>query len=141
MGLGAIGTEDHIYDEAIAGNYVVLGWGGEVDWSDAAYEDIGAVRAKWAEVGPADSKPSNVSQLHPFRSEMKKGDIIIVPYGNTAFRAIGEVTGDYAFVANPDGEYNHRRQVNWLLKLEKPLPLCGGFFISNRHQPLSQKRQ
>ncbi len=26
MGLGAIGTQDHIYDEAIAGNYVVLGW-------------------------------------------------------------------------------------------------------------------
>jgi 5-methylcytosine-specific restriction protein B len=123
MGLGAIGTEDHIYDEAIEGNYVVLGWGGDVDWSDPAYEDISAVSAKWAEVGPADSKPSNVSQLHPFRSEMKKGDIIIVPYGNTAFRAIGEVTGDYAFVQSGGGEYNHRRQVNWLLKLDKPLPL------------------
>ena len=143
MGLGAIGTQDHIYDEAIAGNYVVLGWGGDVDWSDPAYEDIGAVRAKWAEVAPPDSQPSNVSQLHPFRSEMKKGDIIIVPYGNTAFRAIGEVTGDYAFVANPDGEYNHRRQVNWLLKLEKPLPLDSiveGAFTMRTLYPINASR-
>jgi 5-methylcytosine-specific restriction protein B len=143
MGLGAIGTEDHIYDEAIEGNYVVLGWGGDVDWSDPAYEDIGAVRAKWAEVGPPDSKPSNVSQLHPFRSEMKKGDIIIVPYGNTAFRAIGEVTGDYAFVPTADGEYNHRRQVNWLLKLEKPLPLDSileGAFTMRTLYPINPSR-
>lgn len=143
MGLGAIGTEDHIYDEAIEGNYVVLGWGGDVDWSDPAYEEIGAVRAKWAEVGPPDSKPSNVSQLHPFRAEMKKGDIIIVPYGNTAFRAIGEVTGDYAFVPTADGEYNHRRDVKWLLVLDKPLPsdsIVDGDFTMRTLYPIHPRR-
>lgn len=143
MGLGAIGTEDHIYDEAIAGAHVVLGWGGDVDWSDPAYDDIAAVRAKWAEVGPTDSKPSNVSQLHPFRSEMKKGDIIIVPYGNSAFRAIGEVTGDYAFVPSADGEYNHRRAVKWLLVLDKPLPLDSiveGDFTMRTLYPIHPRR-
>jgi 5-methylcytosine-specific restriction protein B len=143
MGLGAIGTEDHIYDEAIEGNYVVLGWGGDVDWSDPAYEDIGAVRAKWAEVAPPDSKPSNVSQHHPFRSEMKKGDIIIVPYGNTAFRAIGEVTGDYAFVPTAEGGYNHRREVNWLLVLDKPLPsdsIVEGDFTMRTLYPINPRR-
>ncbi len=122
MALGWIGNEDHIYDEAINGNYVVLGWGGDVDWSDPAFEDIKAVRAKWAEVAPSGSPPSNVSQLFRLRSEMKKGDIIIVPYGNTAFRAIGEVTSDYIFVPTADGDYKHRRNVNWLLVLDKPLP-------------------
>ena len=143
MGLGAIGTEDHIYDEAIEGNYVVLGWGGDVDWSDPAYEDIEAVRAKWAEAGPTDSKPSNVSQLHPFRSEMKKGDIIIVPYGNTAFRAIGEVTGDYAFVPRAGGEYNHRREVKWLLVLDNPLPsdsIVEGDFTMRTLYPINPRR-
>lgn len=122
MGLGAIGTEDHIYYEAIKDAYVILGWGGEFDWSDPAYADIAAVRAKWAEIGPPDSAPSNVSQLHLFRSVVSKGDIIIVPFGNTAFRAIGEVTGDYAYMPSADAGYNHRRNVKWLLVLDSPLP-------------------
>jgi 5-methylcytosine-specific restriction protein B len=143
MGLGAIGVEDHIYDEAIKGDYIVLGWGGDVDWSDAAYEKIDAVRKKWAEVAAPDSKPSNVSQLSPFRSEMKKGDIVIVPYGNSAFRAIGEVTGDYAFVPTAEGTYNHRRAVNWLLVLDKPLPLdsiVDGAFTMRTLYPIEQRR-
>lgn len=143
MGLGAIGTEDHIYDEAIEGAYVVLGWGGDVDWSNPAYEDMAAVRAKWAEVGAPDSKPSNVSQLFRFRSEMKKGDIIVVPYGNSAFRAIGEVTGDYAFVRSADGGYNHRREVKWLLVLDKPLPsdsIVDGDFTMRTLYPINPRR-
>ena len=31
MGLGAIGTEDEVYEGALAGNYIVLGWGGSID--------------------------------------------------------------------------------------------------------------
>jgi 5-methylcytosine-specific restriction protein B len=123
MGLGAIGTEDHVYEDAIEGGYIVLGWGGSVNWSDPVYDDIGAVRKKWAELGSGDSRPSNVTQLWPFRSEMKKGDIVIVPYGNSAFRAIGEVTGEYTFVPTDNSNYNHRRSVNWLLVLDKELPL------------------
>lgn len=123
MGLGAIGVDDHVYDEAIAGGYILLGWGGDVDWSDPVYEDEAAVRSKWQEVAGSESKPSNFTQLWPFRTEMKKGDIVIVPFGNRAFRAIGEVTSDYAFVPREDGTYNHRRSVKWLLVLENPLPL------------------
>ncbi len=143
MGLGWIGNEDHIYDEAIKGNYVVLGWGGDVDWSDPAYEDINAVRAKWAEVAQPNSPPSNVSQLYPFRSVMKRGDIIIVPYGNTAFRAIGEVTGDYTFVPTAEGDYKHRRNVNWLLTLDKPLPadsIVEGNFTIRTLYPINPRR-
>ncbi|MER9225797.1 AAA family ATPase [Mesorhizobium sp. M0664] len=143
MGLGTIGAEDHIYEQAIAGDYIVLGWGGDVDWSDAAYNDLAAVRAKWAEVAPADSKPSNISQLWPFRTEMKKGDIIIVPYGNSAFRAVGEVIGDYSYEPSDEGGYNHRRAVNWLLILDKPLPLDSiieGTFTMRTLYPINRRR-
>lgn len=51
------------------------------------------------------------------------GDIVIVPYGNTAFRAIAEITGDYYFVPEAEGYYAHRRPVRWLLTLDEPLPL------------------
>ncbi|MEO8722270.1 MAG: AAA family ATPase [Sphingobium sp.] len=54
---------------------------------------------------------------------MKVGDIVIVPYGNTAFRAIAEVTGDYRFEPSAEGYYAHRRNVRWLLTLDEPLPL------------------
>jgi 5-methylcytosine-specific restriction protein B len=143
MGLGWIGNEDHIYDEAIKGNYVVLGWGGDVDWSDPAYEDINAVRAKWAEVAPPGSPPSNVSQLYPFRSTMKKGDIIIVPFGNRAFRAIGEVTSDYIFDRAAESDYKHRRMVNWLLVLKEPLPsdsIVEGDFTIRTLYPINPHR-
>jgi 5-methylcytosine-specific restriction protein B len=67
--------------------------------------------------------PSNWTQTYPFRCEMKPGDIVIVPYGNTAFRAIAEITGDYYFVPEAEGYYAHRRPVRWLLTLDEPLPL------------------
>jgi len=46
-------------------------------------------------------------------------------------------------VANPDGEYDHRRQVNWLLKLEKPLPLDSiveGAFTMRTLYPINANR-
>jgi 5-methylcytosine-specific restriction enzyme B len=123
ISLGASGVEEQVYDAAIAGNYVVLGWGGNEDWSDPIYDDIEAVQRKWDEVGPPDSHSSNVRQLWPFRSKMRVGDIVIVPFGNSAFRAVGEVTGEYEYAPTGEATYNHRRVVRWLLVLDKPLPV------------------
>ena len=63
----------------------------------------------------------DVIQVARFRS-MKKGDLVIVPDGNLRFRAIGEVAGDYEFTPGTLGG-NHRRAVEWLLKLADPLPV------------------
>ncbi|TFW55909.1 AAA family ATPase [Bradyrhizobium sp. MOS001] len=123
MGLGAIGTDDDVYEDAIAGGYIVLGWGGDQDWSDARFESAAEVEKVWKEKNREDTSPSNYTQLWPFRAKMKKGDIVIVPFGNSAFRAVAEVTGDYQYVRGEDGHYNHRRSVRWLLKLAEPLPL------------------
>ncbi|MGK2931972.1 MAG: AAA family ATPase, partial [Solirubrobacterales bacterium] len=70
-----------------------------------------------------DDRPSNYGQLHPFRNELKVGDIVIVPASNRTFRAVGEVVGDYYY--EPEGEptYYHRRRVRWLVVLDEPLPL------------------
>lgn len=54
---------------------------------------------------------------------MRVGDIVIVSAGNAQFRAIGEVTGDYQFVAEPEDGYHHRRPVRWLRVLDAPLPV------------------
>ncbi|MCW2338226.1 5-methylcytosine-specific restriction protein B [Sphingobium sp. B2D3A] len=123
MGQGAIGSEDDVYDAALANNYIALGWGGTIDWSPERFSSFEAIKAEWQDKKPDDPTPSNWTQTWPFRSEMKVGDIVIVPYGNTAFRAIAEVTGDYRYVPEAEGYYAHRRDVRWLLTLKEPLPL------------------
>jgi 5-methylcytosine-specific restriction protein B len=49
-----------------------------------------------------------------FRNLVKSGDVVIVSKGNSLFRAIGEVTGDYEFVPRSEPGYSHRRLVKWL---------------------------
>ncbi|KFF64924.1 ATPase AAA [Pectobacterium brasiliense] len=123
MGQGAIGTEDDVYEEAQANGYIALGWGGNIDWSEDKFSSFNAIHDEWIKQNPENKTPSNWTQTYPFRSEMKPGDIVIVPYGNTAFRAIAEVTGDYYFAPEAEGYYAHRRPVRWLLTLDEPLPL------------------
>ncbi|MFN3725234.1 MAG: AAA family ATPase [Allosphingosinicella sp.] len=124
MSLGRAGAEDHIYDAAIEGGYAVLGWGGEVDWSDPRYEDWGEIFNKWNEIEPGTSGNSgNVAQTWRFRSGIKEGDLLIVSEGNSHFRAIGEVTGPYRYEPTGERTYNHKRDVKWHLVLEEPLPV------------------
>ena len=143
MGQGAIGSEDDVYDSAVANSYIALGWGGSIDWSPDQFSTFEAIKAGWLAQNPDDTTPSNWTQTWPFRCEMKVGDIVIVPYGNTAFRAIAEVTGDYRFEPSAEGYYAHRRNVRWLLTLDEPLPLdtiVGGNFTMRTLYSLPPKR-
>jgi 5-methylcytosine-specific restriction protein B len=143
MGQGAIGSEDDVYDAAISNNYITLGWGGSIDWSDERFSTFEAIKAEWLERNPEDPTPSNWTQMWPFRSEMKVGDIVIVPYGNTAFRAVAEVTGDYRYEPSAEGHYAHRRDVRWLLTLDEPLALdtiVDGNFTMRTLYPIATKR-
>lgn len=124
MSLGRAGSEDYIYDQAIEGNYVVLGWGGEVDWSDSRFENWEQMVARWKEDNPsATGQDPNVVQMWPFRSSMAVGDLVIVSAGNRHFRAIGEIVGPYEFKPTDVREYNHRRSVRWLMVADEPLPV------------------
>lgn len=122
MSLGRAGSEDYIFDAAVAGDYVVLGWGGDVDWSD--YTTYEAVHARWNADHPGTSgNDANIVQTSRFRVDMREGDLIVVSYGNRRFRAIAEVTGPYRFEPTQERAYNHRRPVRWLNVLEEPLPV------------------
>lgn len=124
MSLGRAGAEEHIYDSAIEGGYIVLGWGGNVDWSDPSYSQWASIYEKWNEIEPGTSgNAGNVAQVWCFRSAMKEGDIVIVSDGNSKFRAVGVIAGPYEFSPTEDGTFNHRRKVNWLLVLDDSLPV------------------
>jgi 5-methylcytosine-specific restriction protein B len=127
MSLGRAGVEDHIFDAAITGNYIGLGWGGDIDWSDSRYDgDAGynAIRDHWRRVDPEKKgNSSDISQLWPFRSLMREGDLVVVSCGNSHFRAIGQITGPYRYDPSGAGDYSHRRTVQWLLVPSEPLPV------------------
>jgi restriction system protein len=65
-----------------------------------------------------EDKPKRVlnhsSQIWPFVSEMKKGDLVVLPLKSQPFVAIGEITGDYHFEANGPDPFFHWRPVKWI---------------------------
>lgn len=116
MSLGRANTESdaYLFDECLDGGYVLLGWGGEIDWSDPIFERYEAIKDRWLEDEPeTNGNNPNIVQLYSLRGAMKEGDLVVVSNGNTRFRAIGRVTGPYEFVDREDG-YRHRRKVEWL---------------------------
>lgn len=121
LGRSWASEDDAIYQRALEGNYVVLGWGGDVDWSAPEYDDWEAIKRRWRQDFPdAHGNDPNMSQTYTFRANMEVGSLIVISDGNMKFRAIAEVTGPYRF--EPDGEYNHRRAVRWLWHSDDSLP-------------------
>ncbi|RYG89116.1 MAG: hypothetical protein EON59_02060 [Alphaproteobacteria bacterium] len=122
MSLGRAGSEDHIFDAAIEGDYIVLGWGGEIDWTP--YDSYEAIHAKWNEIHPGtNGNDGNIAMVARFRADMREGDLVVVSYGNHKFRAIGEIVGPYQYAPTEVRDYNHRRAVRWLFVPDEPLPL------------------
>lgn len=123
LGRSWAAEDDAIFQDAIRDGYIVLGYGGDVDWSDPRFDKWEAIKERWREDHPeATGNDPNMSQMYAFRINMEVGSLVVVSDGNRKFRAIGEVTGGYRFVPGPNGEYNHRRSVNWLWHSDESLP-------------------
>lgn len=123
LGRSWASEDDPIYQDAIREGYVVLGWGGDVDWSDPRYDEWDAIKERWRRDHPtASGNDPNLSQMYAFRINMQIGSLVVVSDGNRKFRAIGEITGPYRFVPGPNSEYNHRRAVRWLWHSDESLP-------------------
>ena len=133
MSLGNAKTEPHIYAASLKKNCITLGYGGQFDWSDSKFNKYDEVKTQWDSLGQdGQDMTSGIREFRKFRCDMSVGDIVIVSDGNSAFRAIGQVIGNYEY-AEPaeDGEdpfdegnyYHHRRKVKWLKVLEESLPV------------------
>ncbi|GEP12018.1 AAA family ATPase [Methylobacterium gnaphalii] len=111
-------TDEHIFEDAIETNSVLLGWGDQVDWSDEAFASREAMIEAWRPHHPDHEEAhANVGYVRfPYilRNEVRTGDIIIVSRGNSLFRAIGEVVGPYRYVPREADGYVNQRPVRWL---------------------------
>ena len=126
MSLGNTLAEDaSIFQECLEGGYVLLGYGGAIDFAGCSNRQ--AVQTCFAEAGVVPENPAvdyGITSVTAFVSRMKVGDLIVVSDGNFKFRAIGEVTGDYQFKphAEFDGGYSQMRPVKWLRQYQPSLP-------------------
>lgn len=117
MSLGATWNQEGttVFDYCIDNNCVLLGWGGNIDYSECI--DKESIANKLKVEAPAIDKPgSQANFLHRFKHDIKVGDLILVSLGNKFFRAIAEVTGEYEFVE--DAPFHQMRKVRWLAVFE-----------------------
>lgn len=105
----------YLFEECIENGYILLGYGGEVDWSSDEYLQFNMIRDKWKTIdADASGNDPNIKQVFTLRAAMKEGDLVVVSNGNLRFRAIGRITGPYQYVPREQDEYHHRRSVEWL---------------------------
>ncbi|SBV31862.1 protein of unknown function [uncultured Sphingopyxis sp.] len=117
IGEAADPEDAYLFEEAIAEGHTLLGFG-DIDWSDDKYAARDAIIAAQREHGDSEEELSSLSgrvqMPFIFRNWVRKGDLVIVSKGNSLFRAIGVVEGDYEYRPRPEGRYAHRRKVKWL---------------------------
>ncbi|MEP2774439.1 MAG: AAA family ATPase [Luteolibacter sp.] len=125
MSLGnTSGPDAAIYDECIENDYVLLGYGWDVDFSGVTSRDgiRKRIQEKYPEIKNSDYA---VIACNAFVNTMKPGDLVIVTDGNYKFRAIGEIKGGYRFLpVEEDREmlYQQCRDVEWLRTYSPSLP-------------------
>lgn len=126
MSLGnTLGEDASIYQECLAGGYVLLGYGGAIDFTGCTSRQ--QVQARFAQAGITPESPAtdySITSVTAFVARMQVGDLIVVSDGNFKFRAIGEVIGDYQFKPHADfsGDYSQMRPVKWLRQYQPSLP-------------------
>ncbi|WP_249138002.1 AAA family ATPase [Bradyrhizobium canariense] len=127
MSLGnTLGSDAYIYDECMENNYVLLGYGGDIDFSGCKSREEVFERSRKA--GSSDEEESYaITAVTNFLLKMKKGDLVVVSDGNTKFRAIAEITGEYRQIerepqGDGDDKYGQCRDVKWLRVYSPSLP-------------------
>lgn len=120
LGNTRVPSDAYVYEECLEKGYVLLGYGYGLDFTGC--DDREAVKEKLRSEIP-DIKNSNyeITSVNILKNEIAEGDLIIVSDGNTKFRAIGRVTGEYEFLRA--AEYGQKRSVEWLLICEESLPM------------------
>lgn len=108
-----------VFQYCLENECLLLGWGDEIDFSDCGNEN--AIKGLLEKESPeAAKRDSSTRFVNYFKHELKLGDIVVVSNGNTSFRAIAEVTGDYQYV--DDAPFHQMRPVKWLAVYEVPKP-------------------
>ena len=124
MSLGnTLDGEDYIFDECLANNYILLGWGDNLDFSGCTTPADVRLRIDESNEGQVERSEYMLTAVNMFKNIIRNGDLVIISDGNHKFRAIAEIAGDYQFLPNDERVgYHQMRKVNWLRTYSPSLP-------------------
>lgn len=124
MSLGnTIEDGNDIYQECVDNNYILLGWGEDINFESCPNYD--AVKSLInAKKGTAEVSSNYMgTAVNLFKNVMRNGDLVVISDGNHKFRAIAEITGDYQYLHNIErDDYHQLRSVKWLRTYTPSLP-------------------
>jgi hypothetical protein len=108
--LRAEGYEQLAFD----GGFVAVGWSpvGDLAARIHRWQIRDAVKAAYPFV-ETESADSYAEQLYLFRTEMARGDLVLLPRRSSPDVAAGWVTGDYQYRADLMADVRHIRAVRW----------------------------
>jgi 5-methylcytosine-specific restriction protein B len=117
------GNEEHIFDECKENNYVLLGWGQDINFSACSNRADIKAKLEASQNAEVDKNSYEITSVNQFKNGIKIGDIIVISDGNNRFRAIAEVTEDYEFLTTEERVgYQQLRRVKWLRHYSPSLP-------------------
>lgn len=118
------GPDAEVYDECLGGGYILLGYGGQIDFTGASTRQAVADRYQKSGIAIENvQRDYSVSSVLTFVNQMAIGHLVVVTDGNLKFRAIGEITGNYEFKRHDTLEgYSQMRRVRWLRMYTPSLP-------------------
>jgi 5-methylcytosine-specific restriction enzyme B len=109
-------NDSGILDWCLENNYISMGWGNEIDFSQISAQNWETFRDKSKSLF-VDKEPDRftIQAMYAFKEWMKKDDLIFVSLGNLKIVAIGQVIGDYEYKDSIDEiSYSQFRKVKWL---------------------------
>lgn len=116
LGRSNFAEDNYLRDECLENGYVLLGYGGEIDWSGDQFDTIENIARRWRQEPDQDKAHGNNPNVlfpHQLRNMMREGDIVLASRGTRHIQAVGIVSGPYRFERREIDEYHHRRPVEW----------------------------
>jgi len=125
LGNTNISDENEVFNECIDNNYILLGWGDDINFSNCNNRNDVVYKLEHSDDFSAEDKSNTyrATAVNTFKNSAKIGDIVVVSDGNHKFRAIAEITSDYEFLENSElYGYHQLRSVRWLRIYSPSLP-------------------
>lgn len=123
LGNTLLPDEAYLYSECMKNGYILLGYGEGMDYTGC--KTAADIANKLKTVNPTiKSNDYNITSVYYLISEIKVGDLILVSDGNSKYRAIGEVTGEYEYLDRQGKDtFCQKRAVKWIRQYEESQPI------------------